>query len=227
MAGKAAPSPAIPRAPSGSTEASDDLPSTTNSLKCLAQPQISVQELMKLLDGAENECQVIDVREPLEFRQSHILGAINKGRELFIDQLHCIVDDFAEAGKKTIVIYCHSGQRASPCAAKLAQHIQDHHAALNIEVKVLTGGFAAWIKHCNGNWLSKGLSGLATDLRKGVGMDAASQEKDRYVERAPCAAVTVSSKSAIMQENSKPLGRGRWRCCGRTLQCGSTGHRFY
>lgn len=219
-------SPAIPRAPSASTEASDDFPetgapSTSSSLRYLAQPQISCQELVGLLDSDASSCQLIDVREPLEFRQSHISGALNHNRELFTHQaMSRLAEDFAP-GTKTIVLYCHSGQRAAPCASKLGQHLREQHL-VGVEVKVLAGGYAAFIRGTHGGWLSNGLSGLASAAGRRI------EVKDplRHVEKAP--QVTVDSKEpSQLTHNKEPIGRGRAVICGRVFQCGTSEHRFY
>jgi phage shock protein E len=64
---------------------------------------------------------VIDTREPFEFQQSHIEGAINIPPQEFLSGE--IPDKLQNVDKnKPIILYCRSGQRSNTCSMILRQH---------------------------------------------------------------------------------------------------------
>lgn len=57
---------------------------------------------------------IIDVREPEEFRRSHIRGALNIPYEKIMEQKHLTKE-------KTIILYCGRGSASLAAGRKLAQ----------------------------------------------------------------------------------------------------------
>jgi rhodanese-related sulfurtransferase len=93
--------------------------------------ELDVGALKVLLD--RNEAVVVDVREPNEFAQGHIPGAVNVPLSVFSpDKLP------HEAGKQ-LVLNCLGGKRSGKALdqCKDAQAVVDTH---------LAGGFGAWAK---------------------------------------------------------------------------------
>lgn len=79
---------------------------------------------------------VIDTREPAEYAQSHVPGAINISTMQFMSghipsQLQGVAKD------QPIILYCRSGQRSNTCLQMLRMHgftdltngINEHHVA--------------------------------------------------------------------------------------------------
>jgi len=63
---------------------------------------------------------VIDTREPFEYAQSHVDGAINISPMKFMDG--SFADDIEGVAKDTpIILYCRSGARSNTCSHILAQ----------------------------------------------------------------------------------------------------------
>ena len=63
----------------------------------------------------ENNCFIIDLREPFEYRKLHIKGAINIPHDVFEKHKDFIFSD------KKIVIYCDSGGTSLHCSKMLAR----------------------------------------------------------------------------------------------------------
>ncbi len=73
---------------------------------------------------------LIDVREPVEFAESHITGAIN----LPLSRLQ--PEQLPQQPDRKIILYCRSGQRSHQASQRLA--------ALNLPLYELQGGLMAW-----------------------------------------------------------------------------------
>lgn len=89
---------------------------------------VSAEELRNMLQ--EGRCQIIDIREPDEFTQAHIKGAIN----IPFSELGGRMDELAQDSQ--IIVVCETGQAAGMATA-----------ALNIaefQSKTLRDGFPAW-----------------------------------------------------------------------------------
>lgn len=90
-----------------------------------------VKEFAELVN--DSNVVVLDVRTADEFKEGHLVGAIN------IDQAQ---SDFIEKAKgalatdKTIAVYCRSGRRSASAAARLA--------SVGYKVVNLKGGIIAW-----------------------------------------------------------------------------------
>lgn len=78
---------------------------------------------------------IIDTREPSEFAQSHVPGAINISSMEFIRGLPTQLTDVPK--DQPIILYCRSGQRSNTCIQMLKAHgfmnltngINEHHVA--------------------------------------------------------------------------------------------------
>ncbi|ACV58275.1 Rhodanese domain protein [Alicyclobacillus acidocaldarius subsp. acidocaldarius DSM 446] len=92
---------------------------------------ISADELKDLLRDKKSGAQLVDVREPSEFRGGHIQGFKNI-------PLGELPNRSAELDKdKPVVVMCRSGARSARAAKWLARHgFRD--------VRNLTGGIMAW-----------------------------------------------------------------------------------
>lgn len=91
--------------------------------------EISPVELQKLL--SEGQALLVDVREPDEFSEERIAGAINMPLSGFQPSL------LPDAGGKKIILQCAGGKRSGMALEKCAAA----QAAINTH---LAGGLAAW-----------------------------------------------------------------------------------
>ncbi len=93
--------------------------------------EIAPRELLaKLGNGAG--IQLLDVREPMEFRQGHIAGA----RNMPIHDLPRHLDSLGIDNRRPIVAICLSGHRSIPAYRLLKRH--------GYQVYSLSGGMMAW-----------------------------------------------------------------------------------
>lgn len=76
---------------------------------------------------------LLDVREPAEYAQSHILNA----RGVPLAQLEARVGELDKFKDKPVIVYCASGTRSSAAAAVLSKHGFSN-------VVNLSGGLVAW-----------------------------------------------------------------------------------
>lgn len=104
----------------------DDVP---GSVARMSVPEISVEELAALVDRG---ARLIDVREPAEFAEAHVPGAVLVPLGTVPDQ----VDAFR--GDGTTYVICRSGARSARAVEFVAQHGID---AVNV-----AGGTLAWIE---------------------------------------------------------------------------------
>lgn len=92
-------------------------------------PTISVSELCQLLSS--EDCQLIDVREPIEHAESHVAGA----RLIPLGQIEARAAEIDRT--KPVVVMCQAGKRGQAASEKLQQ--------LGFpEVRNLEGGMLAW-----------------------------------------------------------------------------------
>ena len=90
---------------------------------------IHTNELKALI--SKNDCYIIDVREPDEYKSDHIPGAYNIPLSLLSAQT------LADMQEKNMVFYCQSGVRSLKCSQKAAD-------ILKTDVYNLEGGFTEW-----------------------------------------------------------------------------------
>ena len=107
------------------------------------KPQISEVSVTDLADNLAKDIVLIDVREPAEFAQLRIAGAVNFPRGVLEMQLHThsqFKDAEApldEMNQHSIYLICRSGARSALAAYALQQMGFE-------DVKSVAGGMVAW-----------------------------------------------------------------------------------
>lgn len=100
------------------------------ALPTVAVPEIAPETLYRELRGPTPPL-VVDVREPREFRQGRVPGAVNV-------PLPRLLEDTQEVPKdRPIVLACRTGRRSRRAAAHLLQHGYR-------DLRILAGGMVAW-----------------------------------------------------------------------------------
>ncbi len=94
-------------------------------------PWVSTAEATQLI--TREDAVVLDVREPAEYSQGHILGA----RNLPMSQLESRIQELDKYKGKSVILCCASGNRSS--RAMSALKARGFEKAFN-----LTGGVASW-----------------------------------------------------------------------------------
>jgi rhodanese-related sulfurtransferase len=82
-------------------------------LECPEVPEISSVDLEKLLETEQSAYLIIDVREPYEFQQGTIPGAIS------VPLSSLLSDSAALPQDKVLILICYSGQRSRTGAQHL------------------------------------------------------------------------------------------------------------
>jgi rhodanese-related sulfurtransferase len=102
--------------------------------------EVSAEEVKSKLDSGEIDL-LVDVREPAEWNEGHIPGALHAPRgmiEWYADPSYANhKSQLAEAREKSVVIHCAAGGR-SLLAAQSLQRLGF------VNVKSMAGGFADW-----------------------------------------------------------------------------------
>ena len=95
---------------------------------------IEVDGFHHTLENSGDDCVLLDVRTPAEYKEGHLKGAINidvKDSVAFMKKaLETLPKD------KTVMVYCRSGKRSALAAGKLAA---EGYFVFNLE-----GGYIAW-----------------------------------------------------------------------------------
>ncbi len=94
-------------------------------------PWVSTLEATQLIN--RSDALVLDVREPGEFAQGHIIGA----RSVPLGDLERRAPELAKNKAKPIIVHCERGNRSAHALHMLRKHGYT-------EVYNLTGGYAAW-----------------------------------------------------------------------------------
>lgn len=94
-------------------------------------PSVSTLEATMLIN--QKDAVVIDVREPAEFAQSHILNA----RNVPFGELEARIKELERYKEKPVIVSCATGNRSGSAAAALRKHGFTN-------VVNLAGGVAAW-----------------------------------------------------------------------------------
>jgi len=97
--------------------------------------EISVEEAKQKL----SDMLVLDVREPAEYTQGHIHGAINIPRGVLEFKISAH-PDFQGAEDRDILVYCQSGGRSALATENLNK--MGYQKAVS-----MAGGFKAWLEH--------------------------------------------------------------------------------
>lgn len=99
-------------------------------LPAVAVPEIAPETLYRELRGPTPPL-VVDVREPREFRQGRVPGAVNVPLPRVLEDAHTVPRD------RPIVLACRTGRRSRRAAAHLLQ--QGYR-----DLRILAGGMVAW-----------------------------------------------------------------------------------
>jgi rhodanese-related sulfurtransferase len=94
-------------------------------------PSVNTLEATQMIN--RQDALVLDVREPAEYAQSHILNA----RGLPLSQIEARFGDIQKFKDKPVIVYCGSGNQSGAAAAALRKQGFSN-------VFHLSGGFAAW-----------------------------------------------------------------------------------
>ncbi|MFQ6110566.1 MAG: molybdopterin-synthase adenylyltransferase MoeB [Nitrospinota bacterium] len=94
--------------------------------------EVSAEEVMEKLNGGEDFV-LIDCRDPDEYRQGYISGALPASR----GTLELKVNDLVPDGQRPIIVYCAAGARSLLAARSLKQMGYR-------DVKSMAGGFNGW-----------------------------------------------------------------------------------
>ena len=94
-------------------------------------PTVGTQELTRLVNS-ENAV-VLDVRETTEFKQGHIVGALNIPHEALADRLN----ELKKYSDRKLIIACNMGQHSASAGTMLRKNGFDN-------VSRLSGGITEW-----------------------------------------------------------------------------------
>ena len=118
-------------------------PMTVNELVAAARSRIREVDPLECARWRPGEVVVIDVREPGEFAQGHLPGAVNLPRGVLEFQVHahpamaCSTSDALAQPSRPLLLYCLGGGRSALAADSLR--------LLGFEdVRSLAGGLQAW-----------------------------------------------------------------------------------
>jgi sulfur-carrier protein adenylyltransferase/sulfurtransferase len=111
------------------------LPILGDAIQTAQTPEITVQELKKLIDNKANDYILVDVRTPEEYYHARIPGAILVTATEIEDGTGISSLKYLLKGQK-LITYCSIGKRSSNALAKLKQ--------VGIEGTNLKGGIKAW-----------------------------------------------------------------------------------
>lgn len=94
--------------------------------------EISIEEAQKLLCS---DTLIVDVREPFEYEEGHVPGAINIPRGML--EFKMTQDEVLIDRNRPILLYCKTSGRAALSAVALKSLGYDH-------VRSIAGGFDSW-----------------------------------------------------------------------------------
>lgn len=97
-------------------------------------PQISQQQLLTALKSAEHNIVVLDVRSAQEYKNGHLVNAINVSHNTVADKLV----QLSQYKGNTVVVYCRSGRRAAFAEKILAENDFKN-------LRHLTGDMNGWL----------------------------------------------------------------------------------
>ena len=109
----------------------------------VAEARGRVEEIAPGLAATEGNVVIVDVREPAEYAQGHLPGAINLPRGVLEFQIHahpamaCSTSDALAAPDRELLLYCLTGGRSALAADSLQ-------AVGFTQVRSLAGGLTAW-----------------------------------------------------------------------------------
>ncbi len=109
----------------------------------VAEARSRIEEIAPDRLAAQRSGILIDVREPAEYAQGHLPGAVNLPRGVLEFQIHahpamaCTTSEALAAPDRDVVLYCLTGGRS----ALAAQSLQ---SLGSTRVRSLAGGLTAW-----------------------------------------------------------------------------------
>ena len=95
---------------------------------------IEVDGFHHTLENSGDDCVLLDVRTPAEYKEGHLKGAINIDVKDSINFMKKALEVLPK--NKTVMVYCRSGKRSANAAGKLAT---EGYFVFNLE-----GGITAW-----------------------------------------------------------------------------------
>ena len=95
---------------------------------------IEVDGFHHTLENSGDDCVLVDVRTPAEYKEGHLKGAINIDVKDSINFMKKALEILPK--DKTVMVYCRSGKRSAMAAGKLAA---EGYFVFNLE-----GGYIAW-----------------------------------------------------------------------------------
>ena len=95
---------------------------------------IEVDGFHHTLENSGDDCVLLDVRTPEEYKEGHLKGAINIDVKDSINFMKKALETLPK--DKTVMVYCRSGKRSANAAGKLAT---EGYFVFNLE-----GGIIAW-----------------------------------------------------------------------------------
>lgn len=110
---------------------------TAQDLVAAAKQKIREINLDEAAAAIQNASLLIDVREPAEFQQGHLAGAINIPRGML--EFRMGSTPALEQRDQAIVLYCKTSGRSALAASSL-------HEMGYVDVVSVTGGFDAWVE---------------------------------------------------------------------------------
>ena len=109
----------------------------------VAEARGRIEEIAPDQLAAQDDCVLIDVREPSEYAQGHLPGAINLPRGVLEFQIEahpamaCSTTEALQARDRPLLVYCLTGGRSALAALSL-QELGFRH------VRSMAGGVKAW-----------------------------------------------------------------------------------
>lgn len=108
-------------------------------------PNISHDRLKQILTSKDsNQVVIFDVREPEEYKVSHLKRAINIGAEMSEAEFARLYGSVIKG--KLVVFYCSVGYRSSICLERLKNVFKQYNA---VQVANLLGGIFRWYNEGN------------------------------------------------------------------------------
>ena len=95
---------------------------------------IEVDGFHHTLENSGDDCVLLDVRTPAEYKEGHLKGAINIDVKDSINFMKKALEVLPK--EKTVMVYCRSGKRSANAAGKLAN---EGYFVFNLK-----GGITAW-----------------------------------------------------------------------------------
>ncbi|KAE9388267.1 S-adenosyl-L-methionine-dependent methyltransferase, partial [Gymnopus androsaceus JB14] len=104
---------------------------------------ISVSEVISLLQSDKTEYAVIDVRRD-DHAGGHVKGSFQHPAQTFYDELPAFFEKYS--AMKQVIFYCQrSTGRGTRCAKWYQDYLEEHRTGSASQVLIMTGGIRAWL----------------------------------------------------------------------------------